>query len=60
MDNCKYALPVKDKVSGNTARVCTILGEKCSQDPVYVDGQFMGNICDFYDKEGCKDKKIRD
>lgn len=48
------------KMNNKTYRVCTILGEKCTQEAVYINEQFMGNICYEYDKDTCKDKKVRE
>lgn len=56
--NCKYALPLKDRKTGKRYRCCTIAGEK-SMEACYVNGDFVGNLCKVYDKDICKDKKVR-
>ena len=58
--NCKYALPLIEKETGKFYRCCTILGEKCTKKAVYINDEFMGNICNSYDKDICKDKKVRE
>ena len=56
--NCKYALHLKDRKTGKSYRCCTIVGEK-STEACYVNGDFMGNLCKVYNKNVCKDKKVR-